>query len=171
MIAVVCALKEEFITSKVPVLYTGIGKIQSAVSLTEFIHDHPEIDHYINFGTAGGIRLDKGHIVECTTFTNGDIALDYSCKVHNIPTISFSKKGDHAVCFDTFKSYIPNGRGWDCVDMESYSLAFVCNKFNKKFSCYKYISDKIGEKSQLDVWEQNVNRGATLFNKILNTFI
>ena len=171
MIAVVCALQSEFTTSKVPVLYTGIGKVQSAISLTKFIHDNPKIDHYINFGTAGGIRIDKGHIIECTTFTNGDIALDYNSEVHDEPTISLSKKGDHAVCFDTFKTNIPNGQGWDCVDMESHSLAFVCNKFNKKFSCYKYISDKIGEDSQFDVWQQNINRGANIFNQILNTFI
>ena len=55
--------------------------------------------------------------------------------------------------------------------MESYSLASVCKWFNKKFSCYKYISDKVGESSQLDTWEENLNHGSLAFNNILNKFL
>ena len=63
MIAVVSALKGEYSTSKVPVLYTGIGKVISAIALTNFICNNPDITHYINFGTAGGIKSNKGELV------------------------------------------------------------------------------------------------------------
>ena len=171
MIAIVSALKKEYHTTKVPVLYTGIGKVMSAISLTHFISLHPNITHYINFGTAGGIKANKGDLVECTKFTNGEVAINYNPKIHNNKTIIFSDKGNHAVCFDTFKTNIDPSQEWDCVDMESYSLASVCKRFNKRFTCYKYISDKIGEPNQLDTWEKNLTEGSVAFNNILNKFL
>ena len=171
MIAVVCALKEEFNTSKCPILYTGIGKLKSAISLTKFIHDNPTINHYINFGTAGGITADKDKIIECTKFTDGDVALDFNPRVHSGPNIFFNNKGKTAVSFNNFKTNLPNYKEWDCVDMESYSLALVCKKFQKSFSCFKYISDKVGEESQFNVWEKNMKKGSIAFEKILNKFI
>ena len=170
MIAVVCALEDEFSTTKCPILYTGIGKLKSAIALTNFIHENPNIDHYINFGTAGGITVEKDSIVQCTNFTDGDIALDYNEKVHSDPNISFAKNGKSIVSFNNFKTKLDEFL-WDCVDMESYSLALVCKKFNKKFTCYKYISDKLGEVSQYNVWEDNINNGYIDFNNILNKFI
>lgn len=171
MIAIVSALKEEYYTTKVPVLYTGVGKVMSAISLTYFIVSHPNITHYINFGTAGGIKANKGDLVECTKFTNGEVAVDYNPKIHHNKTINISDKGRHVVCFDTFKTDIDVDQEWDCVDMESYSLASVCRRFNKKFSCYKYISDKVGEPAQLDTWENNLTEGSIAFNNILNKFL
>lgn len=171
MIAVVSALKGEYSTSKVPVLYTGIGKVISAIALTNFICNNPDITHYINFGTAGGIKSNKGELVECTKFTNGEVAINYNPKIHDDKTINISDRGGHVVCFDTFKTNIDTNQEWDCVDMESYSLASVCKWFNKKFSCYKYISDKVGEDSQLDTWEENLNNGSIAFNNILNKFL
>lgn len=171
MIAIVSALKEEYYTTKVPVLYTGVGKVMSAISLTYFIVSHPNITHYINFGTAGGIKANKGDLVECTKFTNGEVAVDYNPKIHHNKTINISDKGSHVVCFDTFKTDIDTDQEWDCVDMESYSLASVCRRFNKKFSCYKYISDKVGEPAQLDTWENNLTEGSIAFNNILNKFL
>ena len=171
MIAVVTALKEEFCTTKVPVLYTGIGKVISAISLTHFMLKHPNITHYINFGTAGGIKANTGDLLECTKFTNGEVAINYNPKIHHNKTINFSEEGKHVVCFDTFKTDINTSQEWDCVDMESYSLASVCMRFNKKFSCYKSISDKIGEPAQRDTWKKNLNEGSVAFNNILNKFL
>ena len=51
----VCALEDEFRYSgqKFDLLYTGVGKINAAISVTEFLCKNPLPPYVINFGTAG----------------------------------------------------------------------------------------------------------------------
>ena len=52
---IVCALKNELKVdeAKFKILYTGVGKINAAISLTKYISENNQIKNVINYGTAG----------------------------------------------------------------------------------------------------------------------
>ena len=54
----------------------------------------------------------------------------------------------------------------DVVDMEAYSLAKVCNKYQIPFISFKYISDNAGNDAEKD-WIKNCNIGEGLFKTIV----
>ena len=67
---IVCALKNELKVdeAKFKILYTGIGKINAAISLTKYISEHNHIKNVINYGTAGSTKKEVGTLVDCTMF-------------------------------------------------------------------------------------------------------
>src|SRR5688500_13682450 len=61
----------------VPVLYTGIGKVNAAYrlarALTEHRAQHGTVPKVVNFGTAGSPTLSAGSLVACRRFVQRDI--------------------------------------------------------------------------------------------------
>ena len=56
----VVALEEELegLNGVYNVLYTGVGKVNAAITLTKYLTENPDIDLVINYGTAGGVNPD-----------------------------------------------------------------------------------------------------------------
>ena len=62
---IVCALADE-LPSYLPetILFTGVGKINAAYSLTRYLVGHPEIRTVINYGTGGGAyKVNMGNLI------------------------------------------------------------------------------------------------------------
>src|SRR5690349_13254355 len=78
---VVMALPQEggalFESAQVPVLYTGVGKINAAYHLTlklaEYRARNLPLPLVVNFGTAGSAQFPRGQLVSCRTFVQRDM--------------------------------------------------------------------------------------------------
>jgi len=155
------ALEYEFpFSQEYNILYTGVGKVEATISLCRFLSKNPHIKTVINVGTAGGINCQRGSILECGIFHDGQ--LNYPGYIKNIITTNEQKSTIYT--FDTFISKICDKK-CDCIDMEAYALARVCQKMNVEFLCFKYISDIIGEENQESKWVENITSGKKLLKE------
>ena len=145
----VFAMKEESqdIFSGHNILYTGIGKINAAFSLTRYIaNTRPDI--VINLGTAGSRRFKKGHIINPaqfiqrdmdvsvlgferfqTPFSDDPIILEYGRRISALNT-GICGTGDSFDASDAANQF-------DLVDMEAYALALICRRENIPFFMFK----------------------------------
>lgn len=159
-VLIVAALIEEFpFGDEFNVLYTGVGKINAALSLYSHLSENGDVETVINVGSAGGVSCKKNSIIQCGTFLDGQ--LDYPGHVEEKISLS---TGLTVCTFDNFIKDKPE-KACDCVDMESYALAKVCEKLKVKFLCFKFISDTIGEQDQEAQWVENFQNGKLLLKQ------
>jgi adenosylhomocysteine nucleosidase len=161
----------------VPVLYTGVGKINAAWALTrklsEYHHASQPRPLVVNFGTAGSRSLATHTLVACRSFVQHDMdvtglgfargttpfdespaRIDFDPVFADLP---------HAICasgdsFQTGECAI----ACDVVDMEAYALAKVCWLEQVRFVCVKYVTDGADHASASD-WQDNLHRAADEF--------
>ena len=177
---IVCALKDEFNieTGQYSLLHTGVGKVNAAISLTEYMLLNKKPSFVINYGTAGSKKLDVGELIDCTKFIQRDmdasklgfdkfetpfdgkdsIEIDYS----NFP-INPIKRFLTCASGDSFIASSSMHPG-DVVDMEAFALAKVCVKFSTPFISFKYVSDSANSDANVD-WELNLHKGKKAFVK------
>jgi len=174
---VVSALEMETSKGKggYPMLHTGVGKVNAAISLTEFLRDNNPSE-IINFGTAGSRTLPIGSLVKCTKFVQRDMdktALGFkrgetAYDGEDYPMVLDFGKGPVCGTGDNFVEDINNELEIiDVFDMEAYALAKVCYRYNIPFTSYKYITDNADEKSSKD-WIDNLSDGIKLFEARLD---
>ena len=161
----------------VPVLYTGVGKINAAWSLTrklgEYWRSNEPMPFVINFGTAGSRRLPTHTLVACHAFLQHDMDVTglgfargttpFDPGPPRIEGESVFTDLPQAICasgdsFQTGECALP----CDIVDMEAYALAKVCWLEHTKFACVKYVTDGADHASASD-WQANLHRAADLF--------
>jgi adenosylhomocysteine nucleosidase len=176
-IIIVMALEIEgqgvFESAGVPVLYTGVGKVNAAHALTRRLLGAPQAAEkplVLNLGTAGSSRFPVGALVECTQFVQRDMdasplgfergvtpfdALETVLKVPR--TFPHLPEG---VCgsADAFETTALERR-CDVFDMEAYALARVCALEGVEFACVKYITDG-GDADAARSWRENLARAA-----------
>jgi adenosylhomocysteine nucleosidase len=159
-----------------PVLFTGVGKVRAATTLSRYLALNPHIDTVINYGTAGGIKgVTKGHLYPVNRFIESDFC---SCAV-NLPHKDLIEVDgwldsehyccstqDHFVTDPTELNDVPYGDQVNLVDMESYALAFVCSQYGVEFKCYKYVSDDADHNAASE-WVENVHGGENQFIEML----
>ena len=100
---VVCALKDELKieSSKINFLYTGVGKINAAISITEYLSKRIIPKYVINYGTAGSNTIEVGKIVDCTKFIQRDMdATGLGFKRYETP---FDTKSPKIIDFSFFE--------------------------------------------------------------------
>ncbi len=170
MKAVICvALRSELTDyTKAPVIYTGVGKVNATYSLMEYLFQYPKTDTVINMGSAGGLHSkDRYTLQEIGRILDGD--MHYPNYVENwIDVVN-----PHLYTlgtFDSFQTAKPTKK-MDCVDMEAYALAYVCQRLGKRFICYKYISDIIGDDNQEQKWVKKHSTGQALIIEQLNRIL
>lgn len=178
---VVMALPTEaqdvFETAGIPVLYTGVGKVNAAMALTRtlaaFRHTGRPLPKVVNFGSAGSPRFPAGTVVSCTIFHQRDMdvsglgfkpgetpfedapaVLEFASPFSGLPHVSCGT-GD---CFETGKRLLD----FDVVDMEAYALAKVCRAEGTTFACAKFVSDGADHAAAND-WQSNLHRAAEHF--------
>ncbi len=158
------------------VLYTGVGKVNAAWKLAQYIHKNRP-SAVINLGTAGSTVFQARSVVHCakfiqrdmdaislgfskwqTPFSDQPVLLEYGQAVKGIP---------HAICGtgDTFET-AHSDSDYNVVDMEAYVLALICRDLDIPFTCLKYISDGADQSAGSD-WEPALKETAYALQEAL----
>ena len=191
---IVCALEMETQGQLKPlvyadgwdVLYTGVGKVNATLRLTQKFGkygSHIPYNLVINYGTAGSQswKYKKGDLVDCTRFVQRDMDVSgLGFKIgqtpfeEDIPIILQSELdsykfnileyGKNALC-SSGDSFVDGDEQFgNIVDMEAYALAKVCYIYNIPFISFKYITDD-ADGDAGDDWEKNVGKGIVKFKE------
>jgi adenosylhomocysteine nucleosidase len=161
----------------VPVLYTGVGKVNAAMTLTRELAAHRHagrpLPRIVNFGSAGSRRFATGALVACTAFRQRDMDVSGlgfapgATPFEEIPAVlEFPSPFEglpHAQC-GTGDSFVTGEQAaaGDIVDMEAYALAKVCHLEGTAFACAKFVSDGADHAAPVD-WKANLHRAADQF--------
>lgn len=161
----------------IPVLFTGVGKVNAAYALTRRLAEYrlsgqpqPTV---INFGTAGSQRLLTGALVECTSFAQRDMdvsGLGFPVGVtpfEEAPAVlQCARRFEHlpAARCDSGDSFVMTALAgeFDVLDMEAYALAKVCHLEGVCFNSVKFVTDGADHAAGND-WQANLHRAAELF--------
>ena len=161
----------------IPIFQTGIGKINSAMNMTDILNSYNEVDVVVNFGSCGNLKNHKvGEVIEVgEVYNNIDVRpfAEYGCTPET-PDCEIKLSDSGVKCFTTdqiydntrtdyAKKYLEMINKCDIVDMECYSLAYVCKKYGVDFKSYKWVSDD----GNIDSWEENAAIGFENFKKVL----
>ena len=162
----------------IPVIFSGVGKINATIAATMAFHfGYNEI---INIGSCGSLKKEVGDIVKigqafqdidatpldeygCTPFDSNSkqIILDVKSPITCFTTDYFY---DNNQLFKYSSYYLDMVRKCDVFDMECFAIAKVCKRFNLKFSSYKWISDG-GDHND---WKENCKIGFEKIKVILD---
>jgi adenosylhomocysteine nucleosidase len=164
------------------VIYTGVGKVNTAFETTRAIAEahslgfHPEV---YNYGTVGSCRPELVGLHRITKFIQRDMNAEPAAPrgvtpfEAGLPYLNFSPDMTNGLTLGTGDQFVHDLDAWlvinkiDVVDMEAYAIAHVCKLMNVQFTCYKYITDYVGTPHQADTWQQNVADGVEEILKIL----
>lgn len=169
--------QDVFERAGIPVLYTGVGKVNAAMTLAgalaRYRHAGQPLPCVVNFGSAGSRCLAAGTVVGCTAFHQRDMdvsGLGFAPGItpfEDIPAVL-----EFPACFPqlpeatcgTGDSFETGGRALTCdvVDMEAYALAKVCQIERTPFACAKFVSDGADHAAASD-WQANLHRAAETF--------
>lgn len=174
-----------FERADVPVLYTGLGKVNAALALSRKLatlraqQALPSL--VVNFGTAGSRNLRTGSVVACRQFVQRDMdvtGLGFALgetPFENVPAmLSFPAVFPHlpeGVCGtgDRFETGAL-GLACDVIDMEAYALAKACLVEGVQFGCAKYISDG-ADATAADDWQKSLPLAAAAFMALYHGLI
>lgn len=151
-----------------PIFQVGIGKINAASNLTEILWNE-EPDIVVNFGSCGNLKDYKvGEVIQVGTVHNNIDCRPFAdfgvTPETNVGPIKLSSSGVELFTTDQIydnsrsdysKKYLEMIEKCDIVDMEGYSLAYVCKQRNIPFVSFKWVSDS----GEVDTWEQNAAIG------------
>lgn len=162
------AIKEEVDLSfldkheNVDYLYTGIGKVNSAIALMDYLLRVNKQDfHVINIGTCGSSIYSIGDIFsvsECCEY--GSNFISKKIKLKDISTkVPFCRYKDFILSSDFFissqslssKEFHEFSKVYHNFDMEVAAEAKVCEYYDIPFSAFKIVSDDL--KSSITDWE------------------
>jgi len=174
-----------FDAAGIDVLYTGIGKVNAAITLTRRLArlrgEGRVLPLVVNFGTAGSARIAARTLVACRKFVDRDMdvgALGFAPGVTPYdelpPVLEFPVAFPglpEAVCGsgDSFAT-ADHGPTFDVVDMEAYALAKACRMEGVHFACAKYVSDNVDENSATH-WKENVAGAAGSFLALYRSLV
>ena len=166
-----------FEAAGIPVLYTGLGKVNAALALAARLADlrahGATMPTVLNFGTAGSPVLPTHCVVACRAFVQRDMdvtGLGFAPGVTPFedepPRLEFEPLFidlPHGVCGsgDRFEMGRP-GVDCDVIDMEAYALAKACKRAGAMFGCVKYVTDGADHAAAND-WTTNLPRAAAAF--------
>jgi adenosylhomocysteine nucleosidase len=178
---VVIALEIEgqglFERADVGVLYTGLGKVNAALSLAKRLATLraqgalPSL--VVNFGTAGSRTFATGSVVACREFVQRDMDVTgLGFALGETPFESLPAKLAFPAVFtglpegvcgtgDRFETGAA-GLACDLIDMEAYALAKACLAENVPFASAKFISDGADESAAGD-WQASLPTAAAAF--------
>jgi adenosylhomocysteine nucleosidase len=144
-------------------VYTGVGLISAAQKTTEAIIHHKP-DWVLNLGTAGSREFAISQLVECTEFIyRGEI----SYIIKNKHTVDAFTNLPQAVCASADHVDLgPLKVVCDVMDMEAFSIAKVCENYQIKFNCIKYVTDTSNE-TMLQDWKTNLKLAGTALANFL----
>lgn len=171
---IVTALPQEFghepLTHDIPIVFTGLGKLNAAMALMAGIEKH-QPSTVINFGTAGRIGGDISGLVEIGDVLQHDMKAEPLAKRGSTPfddTPPLLTSGFEGVRCATGDSFVTRTDHWlieqnvHVVDMELFALALVCHRHGIAWRSFKYITDDTDDSAAAD-WQAKVHHGRDLF--------
>ncbi|MEM7546537.1 MAG: 5'-methylthioadenosine nucleosidase [Pseudomonadota bacterium] len=168
-IVIFVALADEFagpVPDGMVLVHTGVGKVNAALAAAAALVEHKPF-LAINYGTAGGLTIDHGGLIECGATVQRDmdlrplgLALGTTFGDEEPPMIRWAE-GPVVGTGDSFADGPPELAS-DLVDMEAYALAKACHRHGVAFRCVKYVSDSADD-GAADDWQDNKMKGARRF--------
>ena len=188
-VLVVMALPAEsdgvFEAAGIPVLFSGVGKVNAAHALTRELVRYGEAGQepplVVNFGSAGSRTYATGTICACHQFVQRDMdvsGLGFALGVtpfEDTPAcLSFDPlltSLQAAVC-GSGDSFVMDDTRVACTvfDMEAYALAKICWLEGARFACVKYITDG-ADHAAADDWQRNVHKAAHEFLRLYGAVV
>jgi adenosylhomocysteine nucleosidase len=178
---VACALPLELGTEPLPgdhpVVWTGVGKVNAAIALTQAIAQHrPQL--VVNVGTAGRVGGQAEGLVEVARVIQRDmVAEPLAPRGHTpmdaTPATLHSVLGQGLVCA-TGDSFVTQADPWlqtqgvHLVDMELFAVALACHRHGVGWRAFKYVTDEADASAGLD-WASQVRDGQQRFRALLPT--
>jgi adenosylhomocysteine nucleosidase len=171
---IITALQRELnyslIQAGIPIIYTGIGKVNACINTLKAIHEfQPQL--IINFGTVGKINAQLNGIIEIHKVIQRDMLTEPlaprgEVPFNTLPNFHTSPFGNH-ICA-TGDSFVTTADPWlieqgvDVVDMELFAIAAAAHQHNTPWRSFKFITDSANEDSKRD-WNNSVHEGEQLF--------
>ena len=162
-------LKRESLPAGIDIAYSGIGKINSALTSVKAIGQYSP-SQIINFGTAGKVNADLHGLLSIGRVIQRDMNTEPLAPRGITPFCErpseYFSHGEY-LCgsgdsFVTAHDLWLHAQGVDVVDMELFAIAVVANEHNIPWASYKYITDDANENAGND-WHERVNHGQELF--------
>jgi adenosylhomocysteine nucleosidase len=163
-------LRREVLSSHIPIIYSGIGKVNASIATFKAIQQYnPQL--IINFGTVGKITPELSGLIQIGSVIQRDMIAEplaprgvvpFSRRPNKLSSIS-----EGHIC-GTGDSFVTQQDDWliknhiDVVDMELFAIASVAHEHQINWLSYKYVSDEANESSGQD-WSKGVNHGERLF--------
>ena len=162
-------LKRNALPAGVEMVYSGIGKINAALTSAKAINQlSPR--KIMNFGTAGKVNPQLDGLLEIGKVIQRDMMAEPLAPRGTTPFCDrpqeYLSSGKY-IC-GSGDSFVSTADPWllsqgvDVVDMELFAIAYVANYHQIPWHSYKYITDDANESSAND-WHQKVNHGQDLF--------
>jgi adenosylhomocysteine nucleosidase len=173
-LVVIVALEDELdsesISSHIPIVYSGIGKVNASIATFKAIQEYkPNL--IINFGTVGKITPNLSGLIQIGSVIQRDMIAEPLAPRGSVP---FSRRPNKFVSIanghvcGTGDSFVTQQDDWltqngvDVVDMELFAIASVAHEHQIDWLSYKFISDDANE-SSVQEWSLQVNQGQKLF--------
>lgn len=170
-------LKRASLPNGVDIVYTGVGKINAAItSLNAIAQYSPK--RIINFGTAGKIKSDLHGLLEIGKVIQRDMQAEPLAPRGSTPFCSRPQEylsTGQFIC-GSGDSFVTAHDPWlheqnvDVVDMELYAIAATAHNYQIPWQSFKYITDDANEDSGSD-WSERVHYGQDLFLEKLQQMI
>lgn len=144
----------QFLDTALPVLVTGIGKVNAAAALALTLERGPAPSRIVNLGTAGALRPGLAGMHMVHTVIQHDLDTDLLLKLTSITygtpiTLADSTNGVVLASGDAFVADASArdtlATRADLVDMEGYALAAVAGSAGAYISLVKHVTDKADE--------------------------
>ena len=162
-------LKRDSLPSGVEIVYSGVGKINAAMTSIKAIQQYVP-KRILNFGTAGKIKPELHGLLEIGKVIQRDMHAEPLAPRSSTPFCTRPQEylstgkflcgtGDS---FVTAHDAWLHSQGVDVVDMELFAIAAVAHEHHIPWQSFKYITDEANESSGED-WQAKVHHGQDLF--------
>jgi adenosylhomocysteine nucleosidase len=166
----VLAMPEEaaYLDSGLPVLITGMGKVNAATALAVTLARGPLPSVVVNLGTAGALHPGLTGTHEVGSVIQHDLDTDFIRRLTgqtvgaplllagNGPVLA---TGDQFIADDEVRARLAARA--QLVDMEGYALASVARRFGVPIRIVKNVSDEAGDGADR-TWQMSVDKCARL---------
>ncbi|WP_234386075.1 nucleosidase [Streptomyces sp. ERV7] len=164
----VLAVKEEaqFLDTDLPVLLTGIGKVNAATALATVLERGPYPSRIVNLGTAGALRpgWTGTHVIASVLQhdLDSDVLAALTGELYGPPLDLSGQDGQDGPTLATGDTFIADEETRTrlalrahLVDMEGYALAAVAQRAGVPLHMVKHVSDEAGE-GAARTWRESV---------------
>ena len=160
----VLAVEEaQFLDTDLPVLLTGLGKVNAAVALATVLARGPRPSHIVNLGTAGALRpgWTGTHVIGTVIQHDLDTDLLYTLTGETYGA-ALTLNPDDGPILATGDTFVADEAAREflaarahLVDMEGYALAAAAAQAGVPIRIVKHVSDDAGE-GAVKSWRESV---------------
>ncbi|QNQ89483.1 nucleoside phosphorylase [Corynebacterium poyangense] len=142
---------------ELPTLITGIGRLNAATALTDYLAHHSAPSHIINVGTAGALSkaATPGIVHPIGTVYLHDFsheAIEAICGDSPYPPLHLNSTGLRLATgdqfIDTASARQALAKHAELVDMEGYAIAWVAQRYSIPVHLLKIVSDDANSDSR-----------------------